>query len=329
MGSKAEDPEGTKFCGDSRLISNILPEDFIGGAFQSVHEELSWSEMLLKGSLVPRLISVQGDLTDDFIEPIYRHPADAQPELILWTSTVRKIRDIISEKMEINLNHALIQLYRSGQDNISEHCDKTLDIARGTSIYTVSLGAKRNLILRSKDKVQNESRVDGITEIKKRESVSVPLEHNSLFILDSETNRRYLHCIKADKRSGNLKSPDELAYGEMRISLTFRCISTFYDRKNKILFGQGAPQKHEIISEFSSVRSVFSSTNTTSNISFTGTLNERRSDKIEENQSVEHLRIHDSVHNELMTAFSAENKLSDFNWEHYYGRGFPLLTEHS
>ena len=74
---------------------------------------------------------------------------------------------------------------------------------------------------------------------------------------------------------------------------------------------------------------MFSSTKTTSIISGTGTLNDKKSDEIEDNQSVEHLRVHDSVHSELMTAFSSENKLSNFNWEHYYGRGFPLLAEHS
>lgn len=35
---------------------------------------------------------------------------------------------------ECELNHVLIQKYRNGEDYISEHSDKTVDIVRGTSI---------------------------------------------------------------------------------------------------------------------------------------------------------------------------------------------------
>ena len=36
---------------------------------------------------------------------------------------------------DVRLNHALIQLYRNGNDCIGENADKTLDIAKGSTIY--------------------------------------------------------------------------------------------------------------------------------------------------------------------------------------------------
>jgi alkylated DNA repair dioxygenase AlkB len=84
-----------------------------------------------KGSQVPRLISIQGDVGPDGEQPLYRHPADEQPELVPFTPLAGVCRDIVSDTLGQSLNHALIQKYRSGKDNIGEHSDKTLDIAIG------------------------------------------------------------------------------------------------------------------------------------------------------------------------------------------------------
>lgn len=87
-----------------------------------------------KGSQVPRLISIQGDLGPDGEQPLYRHPADEQPELVSWTPMALASRDIVAERVGQPFNHALIQKYRSGRDNIGEHADKTLDILLGLTI---------------------------------------------------------------------------------------------------------------------------------------------------------------------------------------------------
>lgn len=67
----------------------------------------------------------------------------------------------------------------------------------------------------------------------------VYLKHNSLFVLDLETNKMWTHGIKSDKRPNNIKDLDELSFNGQRISFTFRTIST-YILPNKKLFGQGA-----------------------------------------------------------------------------------------
>jgi hypothetical protein len=99
--------------------------------------------MRQKGKRVPREISIQGSITienNDEYEPLYRHPADEQPELVSWTPTALKIKERIEEVIQQKINHALIQYYKNGQDNIGEHSDKTLDILLGTNIVNYSLG---------------------------------------------------------------------------------------------------------------------------------------------------------------------------------------------
>jgi alkylated DNA repair dioxygenase AlkB len=295
-------------CGDSFLILNILPESLINDSFLNVKNEISWNEMSIKGSPVPRLVSIQGDLIDDCIEPVYRYPVDSQPALTTWTPAVELIRNILKGRIKCNLNHALIQLYRSGKDNISEHSDKTLDITKETAIYTLSLGSKRTLILRSKiDKEDAAECADGT--VFKRDIQKIPLPHNSLFILGWRTNLAYLHSIKADKRAENIKGPDETFCGGQRISLTFRSIATFRNKTSGIFFGQGAPKGE----------TVRSTSDFLNHLVYSGpSLTTTREAAVVAVDSKEKI----SEHSRLMNAFSEENKKSNFDWDLHYGCGF-------
>jgi len=59
---------------------------------------------------------------------------------------------LISNKIGYVLNHALIQKYKHGKDNIGEHSDKTIDIDRESSIINFSVGATRTMQLKKKEK---------------------------------------------------------------------------------------------------------------------------------------------------------------------------------
>jgi alkylated DNA repair dioxygenase AlkB len=188
--------------------------------------------MRQKGGRVPRDISIQGTLTTengDEYEPLYRHPADEQPELVSWTPAALKIKERIEEVIEQKLNHALIQYYRNGKDFIGEHSDKTLDVLLESNIVNYSLGAARTMILKNKSQ-------DGLKQRFK-------LPHNSLFVLGWKTNREWFHSIKQDNRADRDKEQDELAFSSQRISLTLRTIATFRNRRTGQLFGQGARNK--------------------------------------------------------------------------------------
>ena len=188
--------------------------------------------MRQKGGRVPRDISIQGTLQivkGDTCEPLYRHPADEQPELVSWTPAAQRIKERVEEVIEQQLNHALIQYYRNGKDFIGEHSDKTLDVLIGSNIVNYSLGAARTMILKHK------------TQAGLKQRFKMP--HNSLFILGWRTNREWFHAIRQDNRLDRDKDPDELAFSSQRISLTLRTVATFRNRRTGQLYGQGARYK--------------------------------------------------------------------------------------
>lgn len=220
--------------GDSRIVYDIdMPEN----SFERIRDEVVWQRMYHMSGQVPRLVAVQGKTSPDGSIPIYRHPADESPPFESFTSTVDQVRLIVERILGHPLNHVLIQLYRNGQDRISEHSDKTLDIVRGSSICNVSLGAERVMVLRQKGS-ENE---EGSGRLSQR----VPMPHESLFVLGEKTNSRWLHGIKPDKRQESEKSIEECSHGGQRISLTFRHIGTFLDPNGDTIWGQGAVSKVE------------------------------------------------------------------------------------
>ncbi|KAJ5593940.1 uncharacterized protein N7459_000148 [Penicillium hispanicum] len=222
--------------GDSRIVPGLdLPMD----VFQRIREEVSWQKMYHLSGQVPRLVAVQGLPQPDGAIPIYRHPADESPSLIPFTPVVDEVRLAVQRVLGHPLNHALIQLYRDGQDSISEHSDKTLDIVRDSYICNVSLGAQRVMTLRTKASASES--LEG-TETG-RATQRVPLPHGSLFILGPKTNMRWLHGIRPDKRPEPTKSPEEQAFDGERISLTFRHIGTYVAPSSNIIWGQGAVGK--------------------------------------------------------------------------------------
>lgn len=202
------------------------------------------------------------------------------------------------------INHVLIQHYRDGNDYISEHSDKTLDIARGSKIVNVSLGAQRTMVLRMKKGPKAQSfpteQQDGAGRdggggvpdeaagAARRDMQRIPMPHNSMFVLGLETNKKWTHGIRQDKRAANIKSAAELACNGERISLTFRHIATWLSSDEQRIYGQGAAGKTA-----GTARPV---------VSGDGVLTEK-----------------------LLAVFGAENQRADFDWEAHYGAGSDVL----
>lgn len=103
-----------------------------------------------------------------------------------------------------------------------------------------------------------------------------------------ETNAKWLHGIRQDKRPPTLKAPEETAFNSQRISLTFRHIGTFLTQDESKIWGQGATQKQKV-----DARLVVNGS--------------------------------ESAAEEMIWAFGAENQQSEFEWEKYYGKGFDVL----
>lgn len=285
--------------GDTTVITNALSPGLAANAFERLLEEVSWAGMSHLGGEVPRRIAVQGAIDEEGNMPVYRHPADESPPLLPFSPTVVAIKNEIEKHLGHPLNHVLIQHYRNSNDYISEHSDKSLDIVRGSYIANVSLGAERTMVLRTKRPPKDKEKKDAPTatgtetpstaaEKAKRQVQRAPLPHNSLLRMGLQTNMRWLHAIRPDKRSDRDKSSSELAYSGARISLTFRQIGTFLNSSQTKIWGQGAVGKTK-----------------------------------EEAQPVVNGQTDEAVR--MLQAFGHENHASKFDWEKNYGAGFNVL----
>ncbi|KAI9712225.1 MAG: hypothetical protein M1812_006960 [Candelaria pacifica] len=300
--------------GDSRIVEDFLPSSLADSVFERVKMEVQWNTMSHKGGEVPRLVAVEGEVDGDGSVPIYRHPADESPPLLPFSPAISAIRDEVQKVLDHPVNHVLIQLYRDGRDNISEHSDKTLDIVHGSNIVNVSLGAQRTMTLRTKKSAQTQGSPPSDQRQQRpstnrnpsnegksptpqhlhpskpktdRQSQRISLPHNSIFILGQQTNKRWLHAIRADKRLTSEKSEQEIAFNGERISLTFRKIGTFFNETSQTIWGQGAHNK-----EKASASKVIKSK---------------------------------SEANKCLQAFGKENQSSDFSWSEEYNIGFNIL----
>lgn len=192
-------------CGDTSIFYNVMGRDL----FNEVKNEVEWTKMHHKGGEVPRLVACQADIIDGAI-PIYRHPTDDLQNPTLMTPYVVMIQKKIEQMTGLKLNHVLIQFYRDGNDYISRHSDKTLDICRSSFIINYSLGSRRIMRLQSKTN---------------RTTEYIKLINDSYLKMGLDTNREYFHMINKEQNVGE------------RISLTFREIGTFM--KGNMLYGQG------------------------------------------------------------------------------------------
>lgn len=285
---------------DSYIVNSVLPKDLADCAYEEISKQTKWNSMLHKGGPVPRLISVQGKLGHGHIInskgdeeevqffPLYRHPADVQIPCVEFLPLVAEIAKHVSTLLGQELNHALVQYYRTGDDIITEHSDKTLDISDGTVIVNVSLGYTRTMTLRTKKTPYNDE---------PRKSEKVVLKDNSLFVLGPLTNQKWLHGIRADKTESGRREGDAAG----RISLTLRTIGTFVTSDGRSIFGLGVKpltNRKRIIK---------------TNAGQEFALNEVITD--DENEV-----------SELYQAFSAENQSSDLSRGDIYNTGSNVVT---
>ena len=321
MSSSPAPHEGEPLCeGDTKVIYDVLPHPLQEDIFARVRDEVQWQRMSHQGGEVPRLVAVQGDIDADGGVPIYRHPADSSPPLAAFTPTVAAIRQVVAQRLGHPVNHVLIQLYRDGADYISEHSDKTLDIARDSFIANVSLGAARTMVLRTKrQQGQKGGGSDdtpppsGNNDGPRRQTQRARLPHNSLFQMGLRTNMRWLHGIRQDRRAERDKTADELAYGGERISLTFRRIATFLNRQDSSYSSptsspSEAPRSSSSGDEKEPVLIWGQGATAKTRASARPVINGQTSEAVA-----------------MLRAFGRENQASDFDWADAYGAGFDVL----
>lgn len=224
------------FCeGDTFIINNALPPEIYNDdtpeKFIEIENFKSWKEISLKGGKIPRLFDVHAIIENNKI-PVYRTPCDTYITPSPPNEISQKYFDWINNNIDVDniVNHSVLQFYQNSHGFIGQHSDKTLDLDPNMPILNLSLGATKKMILHSKYDDQK---------------TYIEMKSNSILILGPETNKKWLHEVRPDKRNDIEKRPDELLYGGKRISWTFRKANTYSIIKsdNTIeLIGQGSPK---------------------------------------------------------------------------------------
>ena len=122
-----------------------------------------------------------------------------------------------------------------------------------------------------------------------RQTQRIQMPHNSIFVLGPQTNREWLHGVRADKRPAAEKVNEEKAYEGERISITFRQIGTFMNKKEKTIWGSGAKSKSR-----------------------------QKAGKISTEDDAQMVA--------MIIAFGKENHNTDFDWDAEYGTGFNVIN---
>jgi len=172
-----------------------------------------------------RLKRALANNTAEGLTPHYRFPVNDQNRYgvqVPMSPTIEQLRARAERRTGLVLNHAVILLYRDGEDCIGFHKDKTLDLDDRSSIVSISLGAERPYVLR-----------DDIFRPNHEQEFVLP--HGSLLVLGPATNQKFYHSIRT-LTDDETKCP---TMAGTRISLTFRNVATFKDRSGR-LTGKGA-----------------------------------------------------------------------------------------
>jgi alkylated DNA repair dioxygenase AlkB len=167
-------------------------------AFAAVSAEVSWEARAIRvfgrEVMQPRLVRYVGDPDAAYTYSGVRH------EPAPWTPALARLRAQLRGDLGIAFNAVLCNLYRDGRDAMGMHSDAEPELGPEPVIASVSLGATRRFLLRSRRGVAPEK-------------LDLWLPSGSLLVMRGTTQRQYRHGLP---RAASVRAP--------RINLTFRCV---------------------------------------------------------------------------------------------------------
>ena len=119
-------------------------------------------------------------------------------EPLAWREPLVFIKDVCEQLTGAKFNAVLANLYRDGSDSMGWHADDEPELGPSPTIASVSLGAERRFDLRHR---------------RTKETVRIPLPHNSVLVMSGATQSHWLHAVAKTKR-----------VREPRVNLTYRLI---------------------------------------------------------------------------------------------------------
>jgi alkylated DNA repair dioxygenase AlkB len=168
---------------------------------EEIEWERRWITMFGKRIMQPRLVAFQGDPGVRYTYSADVHAARG------WDPTVASLRDRLEEGCGLRFNSVLLNLYRDGSDAMGWHADDERELGNNPSIASISLGATRRFVLRSK--------ADRTTRFELEPA------HGSLIVMRGALQHHWQHQVP---RTRNSVGP--------RVNLTFRRVLDLRSRRD-------------------------------------------------------------------------------------------------
>lgn len=203
--SSSDDFERVRIDGaDVRYLRNLGLRENPGDLLSELIAQTPWrqEEVRVWGKTFPqpRLIAWYGEPGTSY--SYSGISLDPMP----WTETLLSIRRRVEERVGLRFNSVLLNYYRDGSDSMGLHSDDEPELGLRPVIASVTLGAERTLIFKSK-------------VYPAQKPIRLRLGSGSLLLMQGETQRFYKHGIAKETRPVG-----------PRVNLTFRRVgAAWYD----------------------------------------------------------------------------------------------------
>jgi alkylated DNA repair dioxygenase AlkB len=182
---------------EASLAPDFLTPNAATALFEALVSGVQWDERMKA-----RKTACFGQTYDD---------SGVDYQVVSMHSLLVPLCELIERQLGFRPTNCLLNYYETGRSSMGFHSDATYNLAEGTGVAILSLGAERSLTFRSKADLSLQ--------------VSYPLPHGSLFYMSQLTQNDWTHAVKKDDCDG------------ARISLTFRHILTPEELALKIARG--------------------------------------------------------------------------------------------
>jgi len=173
-----------KYLKEGQIYYFPKDRDFVNISLDDIKNEVCFSQERFRGNLTPRLEKYYGEEVK-FRGKKYK---DAN-----YPPLIRKIKELVEEKIDEKFDGVLINYYRNGDDIIDWHHDK--ETAFKNLVVSLSFGSSRTFYYKhNEEKYRN----------------TLQVNHGDAIIFDKKFNRNNKHAILKEAVEGE------------RINLTFR-----------------------------------------------------------------------------------------------------------
>ena len=183
---------------DCHYLSEWLSESESTELFECLIENVDWKHenIRIMGRWIaqPRLTAWYGDQG-----ACYTY-SGLKNEPMRWLPELQRIRFRLEEEFQTPFNSVLLNYYRNGSDSMGYHSDDERELGETPVIASLSLGASRRFLIRSRSSDNSSSH-------------KIDLDTGSLLMMSGHMQTNYKHALPKSKKIMN-----------GRINLTYRFI---------------------------------------------------------------------------------------------------------